>query len=152
MNVGTEEVSFGPSTSQNTYVLSQAFAATLNIDDEIIVTNQDHEANSGVWRRLADKGFTVREWQVDSETGSLSLVDLDNLLNEKTKLVCFPHCSNIVAEINPVREICDKAHAAGAVCVVDGVSMRHMACQMWMLWGQMFIYSRCIKHLARIRE
>jgi len=122
LNVETDELSFGPSTSQNTYVLANAIRAGLKDGDEIIVTNQDHEANSGVWRRLAGEGAIIREWQVDPQTGSLDLADLDKLLNERTILVTMPHCSNIVAEINDVAAAAEKAHAVGALLVVDGVS------------------------------
>lgn len=122
LNVASDEVHFGPSTSQNSYVLAQAFREMLMPGDEIVVTNQDHEANTGVWRRLAAAGVTVREWQIDPESGRLDLRDLDRLLSDRTKLVCFPHCSNIVAHLNPVAEICAKARAAGAVTCVDGVS------------------------------
>lgn len=122
LGVETDEVSFGPSTTQNTYVLAQAFAQMLTPGDAIIVTNQDHEANSGPWRRLAERGIEVREWKLDPETGHLPIAGLKALLDEKVKLVCFPHCSNIVAEINPVAEIAALAHAAGAYVCVDGVS------------------------------
>lgn len=122
MNITADELLLGPSTTQNVYVLSHAFRPMWHDGDEIIVTNQDHEANSGAWRRLAATGITVREWNVDPDSGELKPEELDNLLNSKTKLVVFPHCSNIVAHINPVREIADKAHAAGAHVVVDGVS------------------------------
>lgn len=122
MNVEPDEVSFGPSTTQNTYVLAQAFGQHLRPDDAIVVTNQDHEANSGPWRRLGERGIEIREWRLDPETGHLPLDGLKALLDEKVKLVCFPHCSNIVAEINPVAEIAALAHAAGAVVCVDGVS------------------------------
>ena len=53
LGVDPDELSFGPSTSQNTYVLAQAFRGLLSEGDAIVVTDQDHEANSGVWRRLA---------------------------------------------------------------------------------------------------
>lgn len=122
LNVETDEVSFGPSTTQNTYVLAQAFAGFCKPGEAIIVTNQDHEANSGPWRRLAERGIEIREWKLDPETGHLPIVGLKALLDEKVKLVCFPHCSNIVAEINPVAEIAALAHAAGAYVCVDGVS------------------------------
>jgi selenocysteine lyase/cysteine desulfurase len=56
LNVATEEVHFGPSTSQNTYVIAQALRQHLQAGDEVIVTNQDHEANIGAWRRLAAGG------------------------------------------------------------------------------------------------
>ena len=64
--------------------------------DEIVVTNQDHEANSGAWRRWAETGIVVREWRIDPNSGELSVDDLDVLLTERTRLVCFPWCSNIV--------------------------------------------------------
>lgn len=123
MNVETDELSFGPSTSQNTYVLAQAFAGILQAGDAIIVTDQDHEANTGVWRRLADQGVEVREWHIDPDRGFLDADDLANLLDDKVKLVCFPHCSNIVGQENPVADLVAMAHAAGAVTCVDGVSM-----------------------------
>ncbi len=122
LGVETDELSFGPSTTQNTYVLAQAFAEHLDKGDVIIVTNQDHEANSGPWRRLAERGLEIREWQIDPETGHLGIETLENLLDARVKLVVFPHCSNIVAEINDVKAISDKVHAAGAVVCVDGVS------------------------------
>ena len=123
MNVATDELSFGPSTSQNTYVLAQAFAETLRNGDVVIVTDQDHEANSGAWRRLANRGMEVREWHVDPESGQLELDSLAAILDEKVKLVCFPHCSNIVGQENPVSKIVAMAHDVGAVTCVDGVSM-----------------------------
>lgn len=122
LNVSSAEVNFGPSTTQNTYVLAQACVSNWETGDEIIVTNQDHEANSGAWRRLADRGISVREWSVNPETGALDIADLKNLLSDKTRLVAFPHCSNIVAHINPVAEICSVIKEAGALSVVDGVS------------------------------
>lgn len=122
LGVTCEEVHLGPSTSQNLYVLAQAFANRLEPGDEIIVTNQDHEANNGVWRRLAKRGLVIREWQVDPATGSLAIPALQALLSERTKVVAFTHCSNILGEINPVRQICEIVHAAGALAVVDGVS------------------------------
>jgi selenocysteine lyase/cysteine desulfurase len=122
LGVKTHELSFGPSTTQNTYVLAQAFAQKMRPGDAIVVTNQDHEANTGPWRRLADRGFEVREWKIDPDSGHLDPEDLKPLLDDKVRLVCFPHCSNVVAEINPVTEIVKIAHDAGAYACVDGVS------------------------------
>ena len=122
LGVTPPEVHFGPSTSQNTYVLAQAFRALLKPGDEIIVTNQDHEANSGAWRRLAAHGVTVREWRVDPQSGMLAESDLEGLLTERTRLLTFPHASNVVAHINPVARITARARAAGVITVVDGVA------------------------------
>ena len=57
MNIKSESLSFGPSTTQNTYVIAQAFSQTYKKGDAIIVTDQDHEANSGFWRRLEKFGY-----------------------------------------------------------------------------------------------
>ena len=122
LNIGTDELHFGPSTSQNTYVIAQALRQELNAGDEVIVTNQDHEANIGAWSRLEDEGIVVREWKVDPDTAELHAMDLEVLLTERTRAVAFTHCSNVVASVNPVREITDLIHDAGAIAIVDGVS------------------------------
>ena len=122
LGVEGDELSFGPSTTQNTYVLAQAFGQMMQPGEAIIVTNQDHEANTGPWRRLADRGIEVREWCIDPDTGHLDTAALENLLDDKVRLVCFPHCSNVVGQVNPVTEITALAHAAGAFVCVDGVS------------------------------
>ena len=122
LGVETDELSFGPSTTQNTYVLSQAVAQWLEPGQSIIVTNQDHEANSGPWRRLAERGIIVKEWCINPETGLLDIQDLKSLLGDDVRMVCFPHCSNVVAAVNPVAEITALVRAAGAYSCVDGVS------------------------------
>ena len=122
LGIAQEELSFGPSTTQNTYVLAQAFAGWMSPGEAIVVTNQDHEANSGPWRRLSERGIEIREWRMDPATGHLDPADLADMLDENVRLVCFPHCSNVVGEINPVTEITAIAHAAGAFVCVDGVS------------------------------
>jgi selenocysteine lyase/cysteine desulfurase len=122
LGVTPPEVHFGPSTSQNTYVLAQAFRTLLKAGDEIIVTNQDHEANSGAWRRLAAHGITVREWRVDPHSGMLDETQLERLFSERTRLLAFPHASNVVAHINPVASLTARARRAGVLTVVDGVA------------------------------
>ena len=123
LGVDSDELSFGPSTTQNTYVLAQAFRQHLGQGDAIVVTNQDHEANSGPWRRLAEAGIELREWQIDPDTGHLDPAALAPLLADgKVRLVCFPHCSNVVGEVNDVAAICAQVRAAGAHSCVDGVS------------------------------
>ncbi len=122
LNADSEEVHFGPSTSQNTYVIAQALKEYLNPGDEIIVTNQDHEANIGVWRRLQDRGIVIKEWKVDPNQCELGTQRLKALLTKKTRVVTFTHCSNIVGSINPVREWAKIIKDAGAIVIVDGVS------------------------------
>jgi len=122
LNVGVDEVHLGPSTSQNAYVLERALRSLWKEGDEIVVSNQDHEANAGAWRRLSDTGVVVKEWRIDATSGSLDPGALDDLLSERTRMVAFPHCSNVIAAINPVAEIAGKAHEVGAIVVTDGVA------------------------------
>jgi cysteine desulfurase family protein (TIGR01976 family) len=122
LNVGSREVHFGASTSQNTYVVAQALRQYLQPGDEVIVTNQDHEANIGAWRRLEEAGMVIREWRIDPVSGELDGARLEKLLSERTRVVAFTHCSNIIGSMHPVVEWCEKIHAAGAIAIVDGVS------------------------------
>ncbi len=141
-NARSDEVHFGPSTSQNTYVLARAVRGSLAIGDEIVVTNQDHEANIGAWRRLADGGIVIREWSVDPITGLLDLADLALLLSERTKLVCVTHASNLAATINPIPEIAELAHSYGALVLVDGVAWApHAAVDVVALGCDFYLYS-----------
>jgi len=121
--VSPDEIHFGASTSINAYILSQAFAATLQPGDQVIVTNQDHEANTGAIRRAATAaGAGLVEWTVDPAAGTLDPEVLGGLLSRRTALVTFPHASNVVGQENDVQQLTAMAHEAGARVIVDGVA------------------------------
>jgi cysteine desulfurase family protein (TIGR01976 family) len=117
-----DEVTTSASTSINVYVLAQALRHQWSEGDEIIVTNLNHEANSGPWRRLEEFGIKIVEWPVNPETAGLDIDLLDRLLTDRTRLVAFPHVSNITGDINDVPLITRKVHDAGAMVCVDGVA------------------------------
>ena len=124
MNAATpEEVVLGPSTTVLLGFLAEAMRPSIEPGDEIVVTRADHEANIGCWTRLAEKtGATLRFWDPDPETHDLHPEALDDLLTDRTRLVCFTHVSNIFGRLHPVAEITKRAHAAGAEVCVDGVA------------------------------
>ena len=124
LNIARNELTIGPSTSMNTYIMAQAIGDLWKPGDEIIVTNQDHEANSGAWRRKAiERGVTIRQWEVDNQTGLLDIDGLLPLLNENTRWVFFTHCSNIVGTANPVTHIVRTIKAGSAARVfIDAVA------------------------------
>ncbi len=122
LNVAASEIHFGPSTTLNVYVLANAMRPMWDDGDEIIVSCQDHEANAGAWRKLAMRGIKIIEWPVDPVTGVLHVKDLKGLISDRTKMLAFPHCSNVIGHINPVKEISEIAHQHGALSVVDGVA------------------------------
>lgn len=120
LHIGEDELTIGPSTSMNSYVMAQALGADWGPGDEIVVTQQDHEANQGVWRRKAEaQGAVVREWPIDPVTGLLDPDQLFPLLGEQTRWVFFTHCSNIIGTVTPVAEIVKavRQRCAAKVCV-----------------------------------
>ena len=122
LNIGTDEFIIGPSTTMNMFLLSHGIKHWLNKGDEIIVTNQDHEANIGAWRKLSDEEITIKEWTLNKDSAELEVEDLKLLINEKTKIICVCHTSNIVASINNLSEIVDLAHQNNIKVVGDGVA------------------------------
>ena len=67
INANNKEIIIGGSTSVNLYVLSNALKYSLKPGDEVIVTNQDHEANISPWRRLSEIGATIIEWKINQK-------------------------------------------------------------------------------------
>lgn len=117
-----QEVILGPSATMQFRILSLALSAQWNPGDEIIVSNTDHEANVSPWTDLEKAGFKVKIWEADPETLELKLEDLGKLITEKTKLLAFTHCSNVLGTINPVKEITSYAKERGLLVCVDGVA------------------------------
>jgi cysteine desulfurase / selenocysteine lyase len=96
--------------------------------DEIILTMLEHHSNLVPWQLLAQRvGARLRFLDIDDE-GRISLDQLDQLLTKRTKLVALNHISNALGTINPIAEVCARAHAAGALVLVDGAqSAPHIA-------------------------
>ena len=122
IGAATDEVVIGPSTSANIDVLSRALRPLWSQGDEVIVTNLNHEANSGPWRRLAETGIRIVEWPVNPDTAQLDVDLLDRLISDKTRLVALPHVSNITGDINDVKIITKRVREAGALVCADGVA------------------------------
>lgn len=117
-----KEIVFGANMTTLNFALSRAIAKTLPPDAEIVLTRMDHDANVAPWLRLADDlGLTVRWVDIDPTDCTLDLGTLEAALTDKTKIVATVHASNAVGTINPVGQIAQMAHAAGAWHVVDAV-------------------------------
>ncbi|MEO8611224.1 MAG: cysteine desulfurase-like protein [Chloroflexota bacterium] len=116
------EIVFGPNSTTNNFGLSRAIGKTLSAGDEIVLTRMDHDANVSPWLAIAQDYGLVVKW-VDIHTADCTL-DMDSLeaaLTDRTKVVATVHASNAVGTINPVVQIAEMAHAAGALYVVDAV-------------------------------
>ena len=122
INADHDEIIIGSSTTMNMYVLSNSIKHLLKSGDEVIVTNQDHEANIGAWRKLNEIGAVIKEWKLNPQSGELEIEELEKLLSPKTKILAVTHCSNIVGSINNLKEITKLAHSYGPYVIGDGVS------------------------------
>ena len=119
---GIGHVVLGSSCTTLMHVLAGSVGRTLRPGDEIVVCEQGHEANIGCWLDLERLGATIRWWKVDPSSGSLDPEDLRKVLSDRTRIVAFPHASNLLGEIVDVPEVTRMVHDAGGRVVVDGVA------------------------------
>ncbi|MCO5973727.1 cysteine desulfurase [Actinoallomurus sp. WRP6H-15] len=95
--------------------------------DEIVITEMEHHSNIVPWQLLAQRTGATLRWFRVTDDGRLDLSDIDELINERTKIVAVAHQSNVLGTINPVRLIADRAHAVGALVLADGAqAVPHM--------------------------
>ncbi|KAJ3144470.1 hypothetical protein HK101_002684 [Irineochytrium annulatum] len=138
------EVVLGPSTTQLVENLARSMESGLKGDEEIIISETDHEGNVGPWVKTAQrKGLTLKVWKVNRETLELDLEVLRGLLTERTRIVAVTHCSNILGTINPVRRIADLVHTIpGCQVIVDGVAFApHRAIDVQALGVDYYVFS-----------
>ncbi|MGI0154854.1 MAG: aminotransferase class V-fold PLP-dependent enzyme, partial [Thermoplasmata archaeon] len=87
--------------------------------DRVVATVMEHHSNIVPWHLLRQEhGIGLEFIDIDGE-GRLRLEQLDALLGPRTKVVTVTHASNVLGTVNPIREIADRAHAAGAIVIVD---------------------------------
>ena len=116
------EIVFGQNMTSLTFALSRSLARTWSADSEIIVTSLDHDANIAPWRlAAAERGVTVKTWEVCKQTCSLDLEDLRPLLNKRTALIAVTLASNASGSHVDVRGVADLAKSVQAKVFVDAV-------------------------------
>ena len=117
-----DEIIFGQNMTAITFHLSRSLGRLFEPGDEIILSQMDHDANVEPWRLLArDCDLQVRWLPFDTETFEFDLTKLDELLSDRTRLVCVGGASNLTGTINDVATICAKAKSAGAWTYIDAV-------------------------------
>ena len=122
LNAEADEIVFGQNMTSLTFHLSRALGRRFMHDDEIVVTELDHHANSDTWRALAqDRDLKIRVLPLNVKTGQLQLDQLPALLNERTRLVAIGAASNILGTINDFEKVVAMARDAGALSFVDAV-------------------------------
>ncbi|MGH2749613.1 MAG: cysteine desulfurase-like protein [Actinomycetota bacterium] len=121
LNCDAGEVVFGANMTTLAFALSRSLARELDGGDEVVVTRLDHDANISPWVAAAeDAGAKVR-WVDFSGAFRLDLESLDQVLNERTKIVAFTLASNALGTITDARAVVERAHRAGALVIADAV-------------------------------
>lgn len=117
-----DEIAFGANMTSLTLSLSRAVCRQWNPGDEIIVTRLDHDANVTPWVLAAqDRGVKVRHVDLDPVDWTLNLEDFRSKLTDKTRLVAVGYASNATGSVNPIQQVTELAHQAGALVFVDAV-------------------------------
>ena len=117
-----DEVIFGQNMTTITLHLSRSVGRLLQAGDEILLSRMDHDANVWPWVLLArDLDLTIRWLPFDTESFEFDLGVVEDLIGERTRLVCVGGASNLTGTINDVKSICAKARDAGAMTYIDGV-------------------------------
>ena len=91
----------------------------LTTRDEVVITEMEHHSNIVPWQLVTQRTGSRLRWFPIAEDGTLDLTGIDELLNERTKVVALTWVSNMLGTINPVAEITRRAHEVGAIVVVD---------------------------------
>jgi cysteine desulfurase/selenocysteine lyase len=122
------QVIFTRNTSESINLVAYSWArANLKSGDLIILTEMEHHSNLIPWQMLASERGVRLEFIPVNETGSLDMQAYESLLKQEPRLVAFTHMSNVLGTINPAAEIIQKAHAVGAITLLDGAqSVPHL--------------------------
>lgn len=115
-----EEIIFTRGTTEGINLVAYTWGRkNIKAGDEIIITEMEHHSNIVPWQILCEeKGATLK--MIPQQDGTLLLDEYKKLLSSKTKLVSVVHVSNALGTVNPVEEIIQLAHQAGAIVMIDG--------------------------------
>ncbi|CAN5625147.1 cysteine desulfurase [soil metagenome] len=122
INAGArEEIIFTRGATESINLVAYTWGRqNIKAGDEIIISTMEHHSNIVPWQILCEEKNAVLKVIPINDAGEILMDEYKKLLNEKTKLVAIVHVSNALGTINPVEEIIDAAHDAGAIVLVDG--------------------------------
>ena len=117
----TKEIIFTSGTTNSINLVAFSFGeAFVHEGDEIMVTEAEHHSNIVPWQMLCQrKGAILKVIPVD-EHGYLEIDKIENIITDRTKIICVTHISNVLGIINPIKEIVRIAHKKGVPVLVDG--------------------------------
>lgn len=137
-----ENVIFTRGTTEAINLVADSYCRTLSPGDEIVLTVMEHHSNIVPWQMAAERcGLRIRVADITPD-GALDLDSLRACIGERTRVVAFCHVSNVLGTVNPVAEIVEMAHRAGAVALVDGAqASAHMNIDVRALDADFYVFS-----------
>ena len=138
-----EEILFTKNATEALNLVAYSYGrANIREGDEIVITISEHHSNIVPWQFVAKARGAVLKYIYLEEDGNLSAADIASKITEKTKIVAVTHVSNVLGLVNDVRAIADRAHAVGAVIIVDGSqSVPHIAVDVQAMDADFFAFS-----------
>ena len=138
-----EEIIFTKNATEALNLVAYSYGrANIREGDEIVITISEHHSNIVPWQFVAKARGAMLKYIYLAEDGNLSAEDIAAQITEKTKIVAVTHVSNVLGLVNDVRTIADRAHAVGAVIVVDGSqSVPHIAVDVQAMDADFFAFS-----------
>src|SRR5256712_8500296 len=138
-----DEIVFTRGTTESINLVAQAWGGKfIREGDVILLTVMEHHSNLVPWQLLAERTGARLRFVPVHDDGTLDLEQLSSLLTPEVKLFAFTHISNSLGTINPVAELCEKAHAVGALTLIDGAqSAGHMPVDVQELGCDFFAFS-----------
>ena len=139
-----EEIVFTSGTTGAINLVAETYgAAHLGEVDEGLITEMEHHSNIVPWQMLCERTSAQLRVAPISDTGELLVDELKALIGERTKLVAITHVSNVLGTVNPIREVTELVHAAGARVLVDGaqaaphlpIDVQALGCDFYALSG-----------------
>ncbi len=139
----TKEVIFVRGATEAINLVAQTWGrVNVRAGDEILISEMEHHSNIVPWQMLCEQVGAKLKVIPINDAGELLLDQLDSLLTGRTRLVGVTHCSNALGTVNPVRKIIEKAHAAGAVVLVDGAqAVAHLPVDVQALDCDFYVFS-----------
>jgi cysteine desulfurase / selenocysteine lyase len=115
-----EEVVFTKNATEALNLVAYSFGQRLGPGDEIVISELEHHSNIVPWQLLCERTGATLRWFRLTDEGRLDLSTLDDLVNERTRIVSIAHVSNTLGTINPVAPVVKRAHEVGALVMLDG--------------------------------
>lgn len=138
-----EEIIFTKGTTEGINLVAYTWGRqNIKAGDEIIISTMEHHSNIVPWQILCEEKGAILKIIKISDQGEILLDEYQKLLNRKTKLVSIVHVSNVLGTVNPVKQMIDSAHQAGAIILIDGAqSIVHLDIDVQEMDCDFFVFS-----------